>query len=535
MDEKDDRSTCQLLRNKWRQFASILPGLMLLVSIGMHNVFVIYELDQFELWPKLLYASRSLFATNLEPSSCDSYDRFFSKEELSKNQRSLIVILMWFVGAIIGSLFGAIFVRYCKKRTIYVSFFHSRISFLLKLETNTILILQNTAAWLQIVAGILFYYMRDASFHVDIPLTTICYKKFALFPFGLGVMARLISGFVFGVAHLAVTVHASELSSRRLRRIISSAIVTIMAVSTLFYAVVMRNWYSAAGHAYFQFGFDLIGLGVVTLVLVPIFTTETILHYLVRGNVTTARAKFTKLHQERIPSAGTMRKFVDFQEIVRDEVESVWSFRSFCIVLAARLLNLFLWNAPVIIYAMGILQFMPTIPFLSYDGRYLIELIGARFIIGLIILIIVKYLERQKILYYSLIPLTSLIMLDFIATNLRMVPILLRMMMMYSVPTTFLFLSFGLDYYQQQQSIETFTTTNKAWSIAIIAIFEHLFHSGIIATVLYVYLLQNMITLVAVGIIVSSSVLLALVPSTQKLSLRAETKNNYRDSYRAIY
>lgn len=122
MEERRGHSACQLLRSKWQQFASILPGLMLLVPIGMHNVFVIYELDQFDLWSDtLLYANRSLFAPNSEPSSCDHYDSFFSKEELSKNQRSLIVILMWFVGAIIGSLFGAIFVRYCKKRSIYVS------------------------------------------------------------------------------------------------------------------------------------------------------------------------------------------------------------------------------------------------------------------------------------------------------------------------------------------------------------------------------------------------------------------------------
>lgn len=389
--------------------------------------------------------------------------------------------------------------------------------------------MQKTAAWLQIVAGILFFYMRDASFNVDIPLTTICYRKFALFPFGLGVTARLISGFVFGIAHLTVTVHASEMPSSRLRRCISSAIITIMALSTLFYAVVMRNWYSAEGHAYFQFGFDLIGLGVVTLIMVPIFTKETVLHYLGRGNVGAARAKFTKLHHESTPSARTMRKFVDLQEIVQDEMEGVCGFKSFCIVLAARLLQLFLFNALVITCGMEVLRFKPIIPFHSYDGGYLIELIGARFKIGLIVLIIVRFLDRQKILYYSLMPMTSLIMIDFIASNLEINYGLIRLMMAYTVPTTFVCLSFGLDYYQQQQSIETFTTTNKAWPIAIIAIFEHLFHSGMIASILDLYL-QDMITIIAVGIIVSSTVLLALVPTKHTLSFRKETRNSHRDS-----
>lgn len=133
--DDSDLNVCQLWGNNWRQFTSVLPGLLLLLSLGMHNVFTIHELDHFRVGFPSRIASPLLDVTKKNHEHTDhsspygfSYGPGYQpapsyqyRTDESKD-RIFVIIAMWFVGAIVGNMLGAVFVRSMKKRTIYVSF-----------------------------------------------------------------------------------------------------------------------------------------------------------------------------------------------------------------------------------------------------------------------------------------------------------------------------------------------------------------------------------------------------------------------------
>lgn len=155
-NDEYDLNICQLCGNNWRQFTSVLPGLLLLLTLGAHNVFTIYELDHFNLFggaDPLLTATKNFNTNGISRFSYDSspppyhnnYNSFrynnsrhndystrgyeygsHSDDTANRSPKgdlkSFLVIVMWFVGAIVGNVCGAVFLRSLKKRTIYVSF-----------------------------------------------------------------------------------------------------------------------------------------------------------------------------------------------------------------------------------------------------------------------------------------------------------------------------------------------------------------------------------------------------------------------------
>lgn len=80
---------CQLWGKNWRQFTSVLPGLLLLLTIGMHDVFTIYECDQFRVWPKLLHANDSFLRSPaaISPPHAN-FENYHHDRTLSRSRRS---------------------------------------------------------------------------------------------------------------------------------------------------------------------------------------------------------------------------------------------------------------------------------------------------------------------------------------------------------------------------------------------------------------------------------------------------------------
>lgn len=129
-NEEFELSFCRFWRKKWRQFTSILPGLLLLFPLGAHNAFTIYELDHFNepisngmkplLYITQIYKNESVYW----PFNHNASYRYVDYDLVPPlyNYQSLYVILIWFIGAIAGSMIATAFVRHIKKRTIYVSF-----------------------------------------------------------------------------------------------------------------------------------------------------------------------------------------------------------------------------------------------------------------------------------------------------------------------------------------------------------------------------------------------------------------------------
>lgn len=78
----------RMWRNNWREFLPILPGLVIIFASSHHTVWAINKWLNFEYWmPQYVF----------------------------------IGVIIWFAGAIIGSVLGASLVSYANKRYLYVS------------------------------------------------------------------------------------------------------------------------------------------------------------------------------------------------------------------------------------------------------------------------------------------------------------------------------------------------------------------------------------------------------------------------------
>lgn len=161
-------------------------------------------------------------------------------------------------------------------------------------------------------------------------------------------------------------------------------------------------------------------------------------------------------------------------------------------------------------------------PFHTYPDEFLIISCATRIIGGCIALAISACLGRQKFLYVSAI---------VGACGLALIGLPLSfdtgvLLMFFTIPIL-VCLPFGLDFYQQEQSLEAFTTTKKPWSLATIGVFEQFTHVALIAASMNLSISVLFLS-IGVGIIILSCILMALVPDTRNLSLR-ETRNKYNE------
>lgn len=230
LDDEYELNGCLLWGKNWRQFTSVLPGILLLFTIGLHNVFTVYELDYFT-----TDSHGQLGGTFDDRLAFDPME--IHESNLIQKRKSTIVIMMWHLGAIIGSLFGASLVRNMKKRSIYVSDRDVYVSFTVFIVFS-FSYFQYLAALLQIIAGLCFFTVENYYNGYNL-------RRFLgpIMPFFLVISARFLSGIVCGIVHLTVTVHASDIGSKRMRQVISYWIIAIIAMSTAFYSFMMNFWY----------------------------------------------------------------------------------------------------------------------------------------------------------------------------------------------------------------------------------------------------------------------------------------------------
>lgn len=321
--------------------------------------------------------------------------------------------------------------------------------------------------------------MRDASSRQHSPFDQSDYRKNWYNPLLLGIAARFIAGMAFGMAHLTVTVHGSDIASARMRQVISYAMATVMAVSMLYYSILMQAFTSFEGE-YNGFGLELVTIGALVLLLGPFCITETTLYYLVRGQAARAQKEFAQIYGGRELSGRKMAKFREVQAKVRQD-NSRNRFvgdnsRRLCIVLSARLLHLFSLNLPLIMCLMEGTKAIATRVH-PYDNLILTELCVTRVVVGSIVLAAAAHLGREKFMYISVIAFAT-----FIGSILGIPKVHLgHPLFVYAVVTAFMYLSFGLDYYQQKLAMETFSPSKKAWSLATIGILEQFVHVALIA------------------------------------------------------
>lgn len=277
-------------------------------------------------------------------------------------------------------------------------------------------------------------------------------------------------------------------------------------------------------------GFHVIVAGVLALLLTPILTNEAIPYYLLRGKEAKALKRFAKLKSERKPRVKTVQQFEEFKAMVEEDVQngngilSGGNFTPLYIVLNTRLLHLAMSCVPLLMLLMHEVGLWDPKKYWTIDSGFLTELTIARLIVGIIVVALASCCDRHKFIYIV----TILISVSFLVAFLQNMHLswagrhTLRDILGYSVPVAHTLIVFGVDYCQMKQSVEAFSVTKKAWSLAIVAIIEHSAHAGLIA--LFIHHLEEVKVLIASAIIILSFLAVYIVPNTRNLSLRA-TRN----------
>lgn len=123
LDDEHELNGCQLWGNNWRQFTSVLPGILLLFTIGLHNVFSVYELDYFttDSPAQLICSSTNRSAFDPVGEYGTSSEDYLIGQQPTQHSKSTTVVMMWYLGAIVGGLLAAALLTNMKKRSIYVS------------------------------------------------------------------------------------------------------------------------------------------------------------------------------------------------------------------------------------------------------------------------------------------------------------------------------------------------------------------------------------------------------------------------------
>lgn len=266
---------------------------------------------------------------------------------------------------------------------------------------------------------------------------------------------------------------------------------------------------------------------MLALLLTPILTNEAVPYYLVHGKEAKALKKFAKLNRECKSRAKTVQRFDEFKAMVNEDVQNGHGILSgnnampLYIVLNSRLLHMTISSVPLLMLVMSEVGTWKAVEFWSVDGGFLTELTLARVVIGAVVLAVASCCGRHKFIYIATILASGLFTVGFLQ-NIHLswtARKTLRQVLGYAVVVAYTVLPFGIDYYQMKQSVEAFPVTKKAWSLAIVATVEHIFHAGLIA--IFIHRLVEVKILIAGTIIVLSLVSNVVVPDTRKLSLRA--------------
>lgn len=120
-DDEDESvlNCCHDWGNGWRQFMSVMPGIMLLFSSGFHYVYSVYELDALTREP-IIYQKVPENVSNYT-STINEYPLPEPSDECPLMEYRGYSVVVFYVAAAVGHWIGAPLNRALKKRHIYVS------------------------------------------------------------------------------------------------------------------------------------------------------------------------------------------------------------------------------------------------------------------------------------------------------------------------------------------------------------------------------------------------------------------------------
>lgn len=123
-DDENPLNCCHVWGSGWRQFTSVIPGIVLLLASGFYHVYTIYELDA--------SIGRSVLRQRIHMNGGYYYHNerttdfnFVGHGDSIGNAYRLLSAISFYAGAIVGNLLGAPLNKSLKKRHIYVSKHHT--------------------------------------------------------------------------------------------------------------------------------------------------------------------------------------------------------------------------------------------------------------------------------------------------------------------------------------------------------------------------------------------------------------------------
>lgn len=343
-------------------------------------------------------------------------------------------------------------------------------------------------------------------------------------PYG-ELVARILFGLAYGLVHLTVIVHISEIAAKEMRGVIVRRIAYLNTISTVISSLLIHKSGYTTEMLNKNMASQLIILAIIGLILTPFLTHETVPYLLLHGKESQASRKLTKLRSERQPSRNTRKIFEQIQLAVNeDKINKTSIFDSanlkpLFVITHARLLDLLLCSVPVTLLLMQLYKETPLektrVPD-SLLARH--ELIRA--LTGTLVLFISPLIGGPRTVLFVVSALSYVINWR-IGANIFLVQNSMLNVQSTAIILVIAFVSVSVNTLQSLHTTQAFSISRKPWSIAFVAQIEHLAHIGLIAIYYYVKRSDMVFwTLLSGGTFFIPVLLLVMLPKSTKLSLR---------------
>lgn len=343
-------------------------------------------------------------------------------------------------------------------------------------------------------------------------------------------IGRLLSGFVYGLNHITVILHAADNSAPEIRGTIvrwipySKLLLLILAscLSDLTYTSIQL---------YNGFGVFYIIFAVVALILTPFCVHNSLPLSLEKSqNDAVVLQELTKIRKGerepgRIRSALTeMKLMLSEDKINGKNVFANGNIKPLLLVIGARVLSILINNVPVLILLTSALYNSTSkVSSNEFSGVLLFQLV-----LGWIVIFVADRIEFNRFYYGGAViwsaVLIALSLLDSVLTD--------TFKYVYWIAIFgYVLIALGIEAISYNQLSEAFPSTKRAWSIVIVTLVESLAYLIILA--FFIFTLPFFILLISVSIVAISISLYKFMPNTHGVSLR-NARNLFNRSLRAV-
>lgn len=348
---------------------------------------------------------------------------------------------------------------------------------------------------------------------------------------------RAVAGLAYGLAQVTISVHISDIASKRMREKIVGFAIILTAASTaicLAFDVHLK---------FIEITTTVIAL--IAIVFIPFLDKETPAFYLLHNKKDKSWRNFTKLNGKCKTNRRTMQKYNDLKVMINEDIRNGrniftgGNLRPLWLIFNSQLMSIVLNSMPFMVLLTSITSFTigPLIDVVEFFPLLLVILF-LRFFFSMTFPCLGLCVRMDRLVYvlgliFAKI-ISSLFATSFMVGSL---PTNATASIFYIILLIFIvFLSVAVDYNQFHQSIEAFSTTKKSWSLAFISAVENSIQIGFIF--MHLWFARNMIgsrsriEMIPITVIVAftSIVLLIMTRNVRKLSVR-ETRQRYNRTF----